>query len=56
MTPTEMTDQRLIEAEPPGSRKLARALMARLEERMCQKRVVTAGTGTLLGTGTKINP
>jgi hypothetical protein len=34
MTLEEMTDQKSIKAEPPGARKLARILMARMEERM----------------------
>jgi hypothetical protein len=37
MTREEMTNPKSIEAEPPGCRKLARALMARLEDRMCQR-------------------
>ena len=41
MTLEEMTDPRLIEAEPPGVRKLARVLMVRMEQKMCRYRAAS---------------
>jgi hypothetical protein len=41
MTPEEMTDQKSIKAEPPGARKLARVLMARMEERCIRNKAAS---------------